>query len=238
MREIALANALTGAAWLLQAAVLLLAGFGGRRFLRAMGHIVAGLAAIEVGLVLLGQDGWGRDVMPVLHAPGLFTLLTIAGAIVIARRLERAYGKDRTSAVRSSHLWGSMITLMMMIWVWREADHIARALFDVPGANAQSIPAGIDARIGQAERLGRVLASAGWLAQALTALAVGWVSGSRFVRWLGLGLAAITAIKFVFADLAAADPFWRFLSAIVLGSALLLVSFAYQRRKRTVPTTS
>jgi uncharacterized membrane protein len=58
------------------------------------------------------------------------------------------------------------------------------------------------------------------------------------VRWLGLGLAAITAIKFVFADLAAADPFWRFLSAIVLGSALLLVSFAYQRRKRTVPTTS
>jgi len=238
MREIALANALTGAAWLLQAAVLILAGLRGRRFVRAMGHVIAGLAAIEMGLVLLGNDGWGRDVMPILHAPGLFTLLMIAGAIVIARQLARGHDTDRPGVVRSSHLWGSMITLMTMIWVWREADHVARAMFDVPGMYAQSIPAGIDARIGQAERLGRVLASAGWLAQALIALAVGWVSGSRFVRWLGLGLAAITAIKFVFADLAAADPFWRFLSAIVLGSALLLVSFAYQRRKRTVPTTS
>ena len=238
MREIALTHALIGAAWLLQAGVLILAGLRGRGFVRAMGHIIAGLAAIEMGLVLLGSDGWGRDVMPILHAPGLFTLLMIAGAIVIARRLARAHDTDRPGAVRSSHLWGSMITLVMMIWVWREADHVARALFDVPGPHAQSIPIGIDARIGQADRLGRVLASAGWLAQALIALAVGWVSGSRFVRWLGLGLAAITAIKFVFADLAAADPFWRFLSAIVLGSALLLVSFAYQRRKRIVPTTS
>jgi uncharacterized membrane protein len=238
IREIALTHALIGAAWLLQAGVLILIGLRGRRFVRAMGHFIAGLAAIEAGLVLLGNDGWGRDVMPILHAPGLFTLLMIAGAIVIARRLAHAHDTDQPGAVRSSHLWGSMITLVMMIWVWREADHVARALFDVPGPNAQSIPAGIAARIGQAERLGRVLASAGWLAQALIALAVGWVSGSRFVRWLGLGLAAITAIKFVFADLAAADPFWRFLSAIVLGSALLLVSFAYQRRKRVVPTTS
>ena len=237
-REAALGHALVGAAWLLQAAVLIFAGLRGRPLVRTMGHIVAGLAAIEVAVVLLGRDGWGRDVLPVLHAPGLFTLLTIAGAIAIAMRLGRAHEADRSGAVRSSHLWGSMITLLMMIWVWREGDHVARALFDVPGPNAQSIPNGIGARIGQAERLGRVLASAGWLAQALIALAVGWVSGSRFVRWLGLGLAAITAVKFVLADLAAADPFWRFLSAIVLGSALLMVSFAYQRRKRAVPTIS
>jgi len=238
VREIALAHALIGAAWLLQAALLILAGLRDRRFLRVMGHIVAGLAAIEAGLALLGPDGWGRDVMPVLHAPGLLTLLMVAGAIGIALQLARAHDTARSGDVRPSQVWGSFITLLLMIWVWREADHVARALFDVPGANAQSIPNGIGSRIGQAERLGRVLTSAGWLAQALTALAVGWVSGSRFVRWLGLGLAAITAAKFVLADLAAADPFWRFLSAIVLGSALLLVSFAYQRRKRATPTTS
>jgi uncharacterized membrane protein len=78
-----------------------------------------------------------------------------------------------------------------------------------------------------------VLTSAAWLLEALAALVVGWLRGSTFVRWMGLVLAGLTALKSVLADLATADPFWRFLSAIAVGSVLLLVSFVYQRRQKS-----
>ena len=49
---------------------------------------------------------------------------------------------------------------------------------------------------------------------------------------MGLGLVGLTAAKFVLFDLAAADPFWRFLSALVAGAAMLAISWVYQRKKR------
>ncbi len=237
IRETALAHTLTSAAWLLQAAGLLVAGLRSRRSLRIMAHLVAVLAAVEMSIVLLGADGWNRDVTPILHAPGLLTLLVIIGATALALRLGREPWKGGASDPQPSHLWGSAIALMMMMWIAREADHVARAMFDVPGSFARPLRPPSAQSFRQAEMLGRVLTSAGWLVEALAALAAGWIGGSRFLRWLGLGLAAVTAVKFVIADLAAADPFWRFLTAIVLGAVLMTVSFAYQRRKRRAPTT-
>jgi uncharacterized membrane protein len=53
------------------------------------------------------------------------------------------------------------------------------------------------------------------------------------MRWAGLGLAGITVLKFLVVDLQAVDVFWRFLTAIVVGAALLGISYAYQRRARS-----
>jgi uncharacterized membrane protein len=49
---------------------------------------------------------------------------------------------------------------------------------------------------------------------------------------MGLALVGITALKIVIVDLSDADPFWRFLAAIGAGVAMLIVSYAYQRRRR------
>ena len=69
--------------------------------------------------------------------------------------------------------------------------------------------------------------------QALLTTAIGWWrASSAFLRWMGLALVGLTAFKFVFSDLAGADPFWRFLTAIVAGAAMLGVSWSYQRKKR------
>jgi len=42
----------------------------------------------------------------------------------------------------------------------------------------------------------------------------------------------LTVLKFAFYDLASADVFWRFLTAIAAGAAMLAVSYAYQRQAR------
>lgn len=66
----------------------------------------------------------------------------------------------------------------------------------------------------------------------MTLLVVGWMRRSAFLRWSGLGLTGITVLKFLVADLQTVDVFWRFLTAIVVGAALLGISDAYQRRTR------
>jgi uncharacterized membrane protein len=119
-----------------------------------------------------------------------------------------------------------------MAWIGREADHVARLASGVPGPNARALAKAGTGALAHAHPLARVLVSAGWLIEAILALLIGWFARSRFVRWMGLVLAALTALKFVFADLASADPFWRFLTAIAVGVVLLVVSFAYQRRQR------
>ena len=47
-----------------------------------------------------------------------------------------------------------------------------------------------------------------------------------------MGLVGITVLKFLIVDLATADPFWRFLTAILAGAAMLALSYVYQRRAR------
>jgi len=80
--------------------------------------------------------------------------------------------------------------------------------------------------------LGAVFASAAYTIQAGVLLALGWRSGSAFLRWLGLGLFGLTVLKFLVVDLQNADVFWRFLTAIAVGAVLLVVSYLYQRRAR------
>jgi uncharacterized membrane protein len=80
--------------------------------------------------------------------------------------------------------------------------------------------------------LGAALTSAAWLVEALVLLALGWTRSVAFLRWAGLALIGATVLKFAFYDLASADVFWRFLTAIAAGAAMLAVSYAYQRQAR------
>lgn len=219
------------AGWFLQAAVLMWIGLRGHPLLRILGHVVGAGVAITMAFILVDQQPWGSDSVPMIQLPALVTLLVLGGASAIAVRLGRAARPSPTEDPQVYHAWAGVIAVLLMLWLAREASHVARSVHGVSELSA----GGPGARVRQAVMLGAVLTSVGWLIEAVIALVVGWIGNSRFLRWLGLGLAALTAIKFVLVDLASADPFWRFLTAIVLGSVLLMVSFMYQRRKRRNP---
>ena len=75
----------------------------------------------------------------------------------------------------------------------------------------------------------RVTAKQGFTVWAVVVFAFGWARRSAFLRWMALGLLGLTLLKFVLVDLAHADPFWRFLTALLAGAAMLALSFVYQR---------
>lgn len=234
VRASALTLAICTFAWTVQAAWLAWAGARKRRVaLRIMAAMLLGFAMIVSFLALaVLDDPWSRDWLPVLHAPGLLHLSALVLVVAAAGRL--AAQRDALTAFdrRSPELWALAAALVMLAWISREADHVARALLGLPGPNAPaSADVTADAFVRRAA-LAPVFTSVGWLAQALGTTAIGWWRGSAFLRWMGLALVGLTALKFVLRDLVGTDPFWRFLTAIVAGAAMLAMSWVYQVKQR------
>jgi uncharacterized membrane protein len=69
-----------------------------------------------------------------------------------------------------------------------------------------------------------------WLMYALALLAGGIWKKSAVVRWQALGLLGVVIGKVFFFDLSFLERFYRILSFLLLGLALMLISFFYQRR--------
>jgi uncharacterized membrane protein len=241
IREVQFSMTATALAWLAQAGWLIRASLRapiGQRwpFLRHAGYAVGTLALIESAATLLVPDGWARDLLPVLHRDGL---LSLAGALVIAAvatGLARSRPSLSPGERQAPEVWAAGAALVLLMWIGREADHVARQVLDVPGAYSSAWHDEAAAARGRLHSLIPTLTSVGWLIQALSTLAIGWWRRSAFLRWMGLGLVGITALKIVIVDLSDADPFWRFLAAIAAGIAMLVVSYAYQRRKRREET--
>ncbi len=234
VRASGLAVALDACAWSLQAAFLAMSGVHTRRLaLRGLAIALLGVSVIAALLALLGfDDPWSSDWLPILHPPGI--LLLLAGVVAactaawMGGRRESLDEFDRNAP----EVWGFAAGIVLMAWTAREADHVVRAMLGLPGPRGRAL--GVIAAETYARRtaLAPVFTSVGWLLQALATTTLGWVRRSAFLRWTGLALVGLTALKFVSVDLAAADPFWRFLSAIAAGVAMLLISWGYQRKKR------
>ena len=114
--------------------------------------------------------------------------------------------------------------LILLLWWAREAGHLA-SVVTPPGA-------GLGSRAVATRTLAAVFTSAAWTLQAVVLFALGWVRSSAFLRWSGLALFGLTVLKFLLVDLDRVDAFWRFVSALGIGAALLIVSFLYQRKAR------
>lgn len=74
-----------------------------------------------------------------------------------------------------------------------------------------------------------LVTSAAWGLYALTLLAVGVWRGLRALRMVALGFLVLTVLKVFLYDLSALSGFYRVLSFLGLGLALILVSLVYQR---------
>lgn len=69
-----------------------------------------------------------------------------------------------------------------------------------------------------------------WLVYAVVLLAGGVIRKSAVARWQALSLFGVVVVKVFFFDLSFLARFYRIVSFFLLGLALLLVSFFYQRR--------
>jgi len=69
-----------------------------------------------------------------------------------------------------------------------------------------------------------------WALFAALLIGKGLVGRDSFMRWEGLGLMILTASKVLLFDLSALDISYRVISAVLVGVALIGVSYAYQRR--------
>jgi uncharacterized membrane protein len=225
-RERELALALWNATWMIQAFALVRIG---RRsaFARRCGTFVSFAALI---VLLVGGsfvDGWQLDQFPLLHPVALLMMIgivtTVLGSLELARDRARLGGWERWLP----ECWAMAASLALLFWSARESNHVARALLaSAPGV---SLPR---AELERLNTLRAFLTSIAWIVEAVALLVVGWMRRSSFLRWGGLTLFGITLLKFVLIDLRNVDVFWRFLTAIAVGIAMLAISYAYQARAR------
>jgi len=71
-----------------------------------------------------------------------------------------------------------------------------------------------------------------WTVYGAILITVGLVRRNPPLRWIAMGLLAVTVVKVFFLDLRALDIFYRILALAGLGVALIIVGFAYQRLVR------
>jgi hypothetical protein len=231
-RRDSLGTAFRVVAWSAHAVTLAWLGANAsRNVLRASGYAVGALALACMAFWPAPCSGW-LDMPPLVHATALLQLVAVALAFVLAAKL--AARREHLAAFdrRASEAVSAAAAVGLALWGGREATHLARTLLGmVPGGTA---PPGAEA-LPRLDTLAATFTSGAWLLEAVGLLVAGWLRGSSFLRWCGLALLGGTVLKFIAFDLRTVDVFWRFLTAIAVGAAMLALSYAYQRRVRAEP---
>lgn len=233
VRRAQLFAAAIACAWYAQATTLgWLGARAGRGFLRFCAYALGALALLAAVVGLGLPDGWSLDQPPLLYPAGWCLIASLALASLAAWRL----CARRAELTRAEQFVPELCTVgllcLLLPWSAREGGHVARTLLRVAGENAYRVAPAAPSVLERVRTLGAALTSAAWLVEALVLLALGWTRSVAFLRWAGLALIGATVLKFAFYDLASADVFWRFLTAIAAGAAMLAVSYAYQRQAR------
>jgi len=220
-------------AWLLEGAVLVALGTGPRgAWLRGLGAAVSLMGGCVHLVRLFGHEGRWNDTLAFVHAESLRGLGGIALLVVTAALLHREQRFGQDMRLLLSRAWMAVAMLMLMLWGAQESNHLARAL-EGGGVRWRQLTGPERVAIESKVTMVRAFTtSALWTLQAMALVAAGWRRKSSFLRWLGLALVGLTVAKFVFADLAEVDLFWRFTSAMMVGVVLMGVSFFYQRRMK------
>jgi uncharacterized membrane protein len=218
-------------AWCIEGTLLVWIGLGARGWwVRACGYVVAALG----GMMLMGAFGqlgnWRPGLLPIAHPDGIRQLVALGALALGAGVLARARPGLPPMEQVISRAWTVALNLLFMWYGAREAQHLGDALAGSGGRWTRAPDVGGPTTFERVRTITAVATSAWWTLQAFVLLGVGWRLRSAFARWLALGLLGLTVLKFVFFDLQHVDVFWRFVTAIAVGVALLGISYAYQRR--------
>jgi hypothetical protein len=207
------ATACVGLAWTVQVTIAYARGILGRPTLRWISYLGAALTLVLGFDVLVGGATPTASAQDVL----LVWLLVLAAQMALCDRLAAHRGGLGPSERYVPEAWTIGIVVFWMTWTARQASFLAT--WTGSGSRDASI-------------LTAALTSASWLVEASALTILGWARKSAFLRWVGLALFGLLVLKILLVDLARVDVFWRFLSAVLAGVALLAVSYAYQRKRR------
>jgi uncharacterized membrane protein len=232
--RVVIAVTLTAAAWMLQAVILFwLALRRDAPPLRHVGYAVAAAATLALVSGHATRDPWSPGSPPLLNGAALVVATAIVLLIAAAEILARQRIRLSRWELRMPEVATVAASLMLLLWWAREAGHMASVAAGTGAAGPSAGSSHMAVRT-----LAAVFTSAAWTLQAVALFALGWLRNSAFLRWSGLALFGLTVLKFLLFDLDRVDAFWRFVSALGIGAALLVVSFLYQRRARRSAASS
>jgi uncharacterized membrane protein len=197
-------------AWAIEGAILIWSGIRIRLWpMRATGYFLFFVVACRVTFIQIHTDTFLFNARFALYAVCV-TCFVLAWRF--ARATERPLGESEATVVAGIGIVaniGALAALSLEVW-----DLFGR----MP-------PFEIDCGLAQELALSSL-----WLAYAIGLMAAGVVKKWAEVRWQALVLMAIVIGKVFLMDLSFLDRFYRIISFLLLGLALMMVSFYYQRR--------
>ena len=200
--------AIVNVAWAAEAAVLVIAG---ARFRDTVAQVL-GLSLLGIDLLRIPtfSDTYAQTT-PVLNDRFVSWAAAFASSFAMARALD-VFKASQGGAILARSL--------------RTASHaIALIALSTEAWTAVQY-------YGGTQQASSAALSVVWATVAAVLIASGLIKRDAFVRWEGLGLISVTAAKVLLIDLSFLDLGYRVISAVLVGIALIGVSYAYQRRLR------
>ena len=160
-------------------------------------------------------------MIPIINVPSLVFLLMISGLVLLTvKRFKHEWVWEQIGTPRN--MWGALL-VVFAFYVTNVEVASFFGTFNV-GADAGKFTFYTHGRLSQ-----QLAYSISWLLFALALLIIGIKWNLSRLRWVGLGLIVITALKVFLKDLWALGSLYRVFSFIGLAVTLMLVSFLYQR---------
>jgi uncharacterized membrane protein len=176
-----------------------------------LGTLLAGVAVLPALMVyLFTWDTW----QPFLNLRVLAPALVLAALVVAARAVESRPLPD--DAGRPVFLWWYATLVGFLLGTIEAPAHYLHAITD---------PA-------LAKRVATFSITVVWVMLAAGALVVGFQWRLRLVRYLALGLFALTAAKLLIVDMNGVQQLYRILAFMLVGVVLIAASYAYHRLER------
>ena len=197
-------------AWAVQGAVLIWSGLRAQfAALRWAGLVLFAIVAGRLALISIPADTF---LLNARFATFAISVVCMALSCYFAASSDEELGEQESGALMVTAIVANILALAALsLEVW-----------DVFGR----IPSlGIDR--GHAQELALSML---WLVWALGLLGAGFWKKSQAIRWQALVLLGVVIVKVFLFDLSFLEKFYRIVSFLLLGLALMLISFYYQRQ--------
>jgi uncharacterized membrane protein len=197
-------------AWALEGVILIWSGLQIKfPMMRWAGLSLFAVVAARLAVIPIAADTF---IVNARFAAFIITVACFFGACYFASEADSGLGAEETFlCLATAMAANALLVAALSLEIW-----------DVFGRTPSL---GIDR--GHAQQLAL---SALWLVYALALLAIGTWKKSAVIRWQALTLLGVVIVKVFVFDLSFLEKFYRIISFSLLGLALLLISFYYQRQ--------
>ena len=172
---------------------------------------LAGVVAAILPLIQSVSDiGWNQQQTTAFLTTGMWWSLLMVAAVWTAGRFERLMNKDKPSSEILASIAVGIGTVLLFITSSLEVARLSEDIFSVRSGLREAV-------------------SIWWGLFAIALLILGFKRNVSILRYTGLGLLALAAVKAVLFDLASVSAVWRAMSFLILGLLMLGVGLVYAR---------